>query len=153
VSVVIVLIPIAIAISMSLGSSTIATLVSLKPKNKKNLEPVETVFMDGQMLVKTLSEHGLTVKQENKNEFFIETKCGTLHYFRTEPSVPFSLEVLNVNDMDSLISSLNSLENEYGRNVQAFTYDKVKSSLAENNMSVACEEVLEDDSVLLTLNM
>lgn len=152
-SVTLVLIPVAIAIGMSLSSSSIAALLSIKPKNKHNLEPVETTFQNANILIKTLSEHGLNIKEKSENEYYIETKCGTLHYFRTTNDVPFSLEVLNVADMDELLSSLKSLEQEYGRNVQAFTYDHVIRSLEEHNMVVESEEVLEDDSVLLRLNV
>ncbi len=151
-SVTLVLIPMAVAIGMSLGSSGIAALLGLKPKNQKNLDPVETIFNDASLLVKTLSEHGLAVKEDGENEFRIETQMGVLHYFRASQEAPFSLEVRNVGDMDELLGSLQSLENEYGRNVQAFTYAKVMESLSEHGMAVASEEVLEDDSILLTIN-
>jgi hypothetical protein len=141
-SVTLVLIPMAVAIGMSLGSSGIAALLGLKPKNQKNLDPVETIFNDASLLV----------KEDGENEYRIETQMGVLHYFRASQEAPFSLEVRNVGDMDELLGSLQSLENEYGRNVQAFTYAKVMESLSEHGMAVASEEVLEDDSILLTIN-
>lgn len=152
-SVTIILMPVAIAIGMSLSSSSIAALLSIKPKDKNNLDPVETTFLDASILTKTLSEHGLAVKKESEHSYYISTECGTLHYFRVSDDLPFSLEVLNVNDMDQLITSLESLENEYGRNVQAFTYDNIMQGLSEHNMIIESEEVLEDDSVLLRLNI
>ena len=55
--------------------------------------------------------------------------------------------------MRELLDSVDELENEYGRNVQTFTYNKVMTSLYEHGMTVDQEEVLEDDSILLTLNV
>ncbi len=147
------LIPVAIAVGMSLGSSSIAALTSIKGRGGHDLEPVETRFADCDMLLKTLNEHGLSVKRLSENEYIIETEAGTLHYFRASSDTPFMLEAKGVKDLQGLLSSLDSLENEYGRNVQAFTYDRVMCSLEEHGMSVASEEVLEDDSILLTLRL
>lgn len=55
-------------------------------------------------------------------------------------------------DVDGLICSIKSLEEDYARNVQSYTYDKVIAGL-ENNMSIEKEEVLEDDSILITINI
>jgi pentatricopeptide repeat protein len=63
------------------------------------------------------------------------------------------LEVKGVKDMQDLKSSLDALENEYGRNVQAFTYNRVMCSLVEHGMGIEAEEVLEDDSIVLTLRL
>ena len=147
------LIPVAVAVGMSLGSSSVAALTHLRGKGGMDLEPVETAFQDGTLLCKTLNEHGLNVEQISENEYVIQCEAGTLHYCRAGAGLPFSLEVKGVRDMDELLSSLDSLENEYRRNVQAFTYDKVMSSLAEHGMTVDNEEVLEDDSILLTLRV
>lgn len=147
------LIPVAIAVGMSLGSSSIAALTSLKGCGGHDLGPVETRFADCELLQKTLNEHGLIVKRLSENEYIIETEAGTLHYFRTSFDTPFMLEAKGVKDLQGLLSSLDSLENEYGRNVQAFTYGRVMRSLEEHGMSVASEEVLEDDSILLTLRL
>ncbi len=150
------LIPLAIAINASLAASSVAAIGLFSAKNSggcEDLPPVETVFTDADILLKTLREHGLTVKPTSSGEYTVETEAGILHYFRTAPDAPFSLEVTKVKDLQELLDSLDSLENEYGRNVQKFTYDKVMNSLAEHGMAVESERVLEDDSILLTLSL
>ena len=67
--------------------------------------------------------------------------------------MPFSLQLRNISNMHELLDSVDELENEYGRNVQTFTYNKVMTGLIEHGMTVDTEEILEDDSILLTLNL
>ena len=148
------LVPLAIAINMSLAASAAASIgIFTAGSSCADLPCVETIFMDGDLLAKTMREHGLHVKTVSENEYTIETESGILHYFRASGDVPFMLEVTGVKDLQELLDSLDSLENEYGRNVQKFTYDKVMCSLAEHGMGIESEEVLEDDSILLTLNV
>ena len=59
----------------------------------------------------------------------------------------------DISDMRQLLSSVDELNNEYGRNVQTFTYHKVMEGLIEHGMTVDTEEILEDDSIVLTLNV
>ena len=89
----------------------------------------------------------------SENEFVVSTENGKLRYFRTEEDTPFYLEASEIKNIDELLASLDQLEKEYGRNVQAFTYRRVMDSLEEHGMSVVTEEILEDDSVLLRLQI
>lgn len=152
-SMVITMIPMAVAIGVSLSSSAVMAVTSQKHKGGCDLDAVETIFCDGSLLVKTLAEHGLNVQQLGENEFVVETESGLLHFFRNSEEVPFSLEVKGVQDTDELFGALESFENEYGRNVQKFTYDNVLASLEEHGMSIQEEEILEDESILLTLSV
>lgn len=72
---------------------------------------------------------------------------------RHDAQSPFLLELQNVHDMQQLLDSLDSLENEYKKNVQAFTYDRVMASLEEHGMCAESESVLDDESILLTLSL
>ena len=147
------LVPVAVALSMSLGSSSLAALITLKGGEKHGFDPVETVFADGTILQKTLNEHGLCVKTLSESEYIVETEAGTLRYYRHDAQSPFLLELQNVHDMQQLLDSLDSLENEYRKNVQAFTYDRVMASLEEHGMRAESESVLDDESILLTLSL
>jgi len=52
-----------------------------------------------------------------------------------------------------LIFNVNCLKKEYKQNVQSYTYDRFVQGLSENNMTIENETVLEDDSILLTINV
>ncbi len=49
-------------------------------------------------------------------------------------------------------NELEELNEEYGLNVQTYTYEHVKENL-EEGMPIESEEVLEDNSILLTINL
>lgn len=147
------LIPLSIAVGMSLGSSAIAAVTASTKGSDCAIEPIGTIFNDSGLLLNTLSEHGLQVEKLSENEFTVSTESGTLRYFRTDETQPFFLEASRIRNMEELLTSLDELENEYGRNVQAFTYNRVMTSLEEHGMSVMSEEILEDDTIMLTLQV
>lgn len=152
-SVTLTLIPLAVAVGVSLTAGSAGLLAQLRNKAPQQLPPLETAFTDADLLTKTLTQHGLQVQRMGENELVVRSESGTLRYVRQDASLPFSLELLNICNMKELLDSVDQLENEYGRNVQTFTYNKVMTSLWENGMSVQSEEVLEDDSIVLTLNL
>ncbi len=144
--------PLVVALSASLTTATAGTLLSFT-ETETDLPAVPTVFNDSDLLVKTLTDHGLHVDRISENEFTVATEAGILRCFRENAGEAFRVEAKNVRDIAALISDLDELENEYGRNVQKFTYDHILSGLAEHGMSLDSEEILEDDSILLTLNV
>ena len=148
------LIPATIALSATLSSSAVGLLTSLNLKDGcPDLPAVDTCFVDASLLVQTLEEHGFAVKKISENEYVVETEAGCLRYFRRSEADAFQVEATRIKDPNGLLRSLDQLENEYGRNVQKFTYETVRCNLARHGMSLESEEVLEDDTILLTLTL
>lgn len=152
-SVTLTLIPLAVAVGVSLTAASASILNEMRDGNTRELPALETAFVDGAVLHKTLTQHGLQVAVLSENEMVVRSESGTLRYFRRNSGLPFSLELRDIHNMRELLDSVDELENEYGRNVQSFTYNKVMVSLAEHGMTIDSEEILEDDSILLTLNI
>ncbi|MBO6158029.1 MAG: hypothetical protein J6P72_02060 [Firmicutes bacterium] len=152
-SMTITLIPLAIAMSMSLTSASLSTLIALQGKPLGDLEPLETRYADEALLLRTLREHGMTVQSAGEGEYLVQTDCGRLHYLRKEKNGPFYLQIENVQNMRGLLESIDSLENEYGRNVQKFTYDRVLHSIRHYGLSIEDQAVLEDESIVLRLRV
>lgn len=115
-------------------------------------EPIETMFNDCELLEKTLLNHGCGVKVVSENEIIVETKCGNMRYVRNDASLPFGLWLDEISNPDELFENLKSFEVDYGRNVQAYTYNHIKNNLSDG-MNIEDEEVLDDDSLLLTINI
>ncbi len=113
---------------------------------------LETMFVDGELLSKTLNEHGCCVNVVSENEIIVQTSCGNLRYARNSATEAFGLYINEVNDPQALIENLKAFEFEYGKNVQAYTYDHILSNLGED-MTFQEEEILEDDSLLLTITI
>ena len=55
--------------------------------------------------------------------------------------------------MNKFWDEIDCFEREYLQNVQSYTYNKLVESLAENNMKIAEETVLEDNSIMLTIDI
>jgi len=111
----------------------------------------QTIYMDKDLLIKTLKEHGL-------NEFSISDETITCRIegfslkFYKEPEMPYILEVKYIND-NNLEEIVQNLDIEYEQNVQENTYLKIKDRLDKKNLQIDSEEILEDDSILLTINL
>ena len=152
-SVTLTLVPLAIAVGITLTATSSALLSQQKVTKAEELPVLETAFTDANLLHKTLTQHGLQVRSTHENELTVSSASGVLRYFRQDNTQPFMLQISHVSNMRELLDIVDELENEYGRNVQTFTYNKVMTSLHEHGMTVEQEEILEDDSIVLTLNV
>ena len=113
---------------------------------------LETKFCDASLLMKTLQEHGIHVAQPDADHIVTEFDEAVITYSRAGEGAPFMMEVRAIGDIECLLSELDAIEIEYKGNVQSYVYDRVTSHLPES-MSVESEEVLEDDSIVITVNV
>lgn len=108
-----------------------------------------TDFRDSDILLRALAEHGLNPKQAGSD---IHVKIGSTDLlFRQEPGFAFNVEIRNPTDMHGIFSQLLLLDEDYKRYVQAITYEKVKQRAKEKGLLIESEEVLADNSIMLTL--
>lgn len=141
----------AIIAGISVSSVAVAGLVDIR-KNAKKQTSLETVFNDSALLEKTLADYGCCVDKVTENDLRVQTQCGTLRYFRQDGGQPFRLMLEQVEDADALLEQIRVFETEYGRNVQTYTYHHIKENLPED-MQILSESVLEDDSLVLTIQI
>ena len=144
----------AIVAGSTISSTALMTFLGSKSEVEESIEAecLETMFVDCDLLAKTLNEHGCCVTVVSENEIIVETSCGNLRYARNSAAEAFGLYINEVNDPQALIENLKAFEFEYGKNVQAYTYDHILSNLSED-MTFQEEEILEDDSLLLTITI
>ncbi len=62
------------------------------------------------------------------------------------------MKVSLINDCDET-ELINDINSEYALNCQEETYIKIKERLERKNLKIAEEEILEDDSIMLTINL
>ena len=153
-SVVLSLTALAVIAGTTISSTALMTFLGSKSEVEAPIETecLETMFVDCDLLAKTLNEHGCCVTVVSENEIIVETSCGNLRYARNSAAEAFDLYINEVNDPQALIENLKAFEFEYGKNVQAYTYDHILSNLSED-MTFQEEEILEDDSLLLTITI
>ncbi|MCR4636659.1 MAG: hypothetical protein K5754_10510 [Butyrivibrio sp.] len=145
------LVPLAIALCAT-ASETISDIVDKCKNNKGNNTLVQTRINDYDILKKTLEEHGLSVATQDRNHVNVYSQGGNLRYIRENEEATFLIDLDDVKNVNCLVNDLNELENEYDRNVQSFTYNRIIKSLPED-MTIVEDEVLEDDSILLTISV
>lgn len=144
-------IPVALGIISSLCDSETVNLDDLQQRDDESLT-LNTRFNDARLLLKTLSEYGLCVEQISDQCFSVEFADGTILYERKAADEPFTMTIRDIRDKEQLFSDLKEIEQEYGGNVQEYTYQRVLSNVPQG-MSIESEEVLDDDSILITLNV
>ncbi len=113
---------------------------------------LETPFMDKEILLKTLEEHGVTNIKEEYGKITGDVDTYSLSFEKMEADKPYFLTIsyLSQNNPEE---KLNDLSSEYALNVQEESYLSIIEKLKENNMEVEEEEVLDDNTIVLTVNL
>lgn len=144
------LVPVVIALGSTVSTASLAALCKGKGKS---VSGISTVFTDREMLLETLKRHGLCTAEKGADHIVVMTADGEIHYEREADGEPYILRARGVTDVDRLAKEIREFEDEYGRNVQAYTYNKIMEALDEHGLFLQTEEVLEDDSIVLTLTL
>lgn len=111
-----------------------------------------TNFRDGVILTRTLKEFGVNPVQRDNGDITC-TVQGTQLTFHQNGDAPFTLEIKNPPNLHEIFMYISDVDDEYKRCVQALVYEKLKARAAEKNLSIETEEVLEDNSIVITLNI
>ena len=113
----------------------------------------ETVFMDKNILRKTLEEHGVHSIQEDAPETISGNfENYTLTFEKPEPEKPYYLTI-GCRETDNAEEKFNDISTEYALNVQEEVYLNIIEKLKNNDMTIESEEVTEDNTIVLTVNI
>jgi hypothetical protein len=74
-------------------------------------------------------------------------------YYRQDGSNGFTLEIKQVSDNAQCEGVIGDLNEEYGLNIQEMTYNKIKERLNQENLRLESETVMEDNSIVLTIDI
>ena len=112
-----------------------------------------TNYTDKGMLLNTLIEHGAEEIQENGDEVSCKLFGMEMIYYKKDGSNGYTLDVTQVSDKAECEDMINDLNDEYGLNIQEMTYNKIKERLEQENMRLESETVMEDNSIVLTIDV
>ena len=112
----------------------------------------QTNYTDKGILINTLLEHGASGLAE-EGDIVSCNLFGMDMVYTKNNSGAYSLDIKRVTDADSCMNTINDLNNEYGLNIQEMTYNKIKERLDKENMRLEDESVLEDNSIVLTIDV
>lgn len=145
------LFPLAIGIITSSIEGTAAIVNACQHSKRGRSEKIQTRFADNMILSGTLDEMGVSYTRKG-DSIVADFGEGKIEYSRDSVNAPYSMEIYGVKDMNKVACNVEAVDKEYGSNVQQYTYNRVKNNLPDN-MSMESEQILEDDSILLTINV
>lgn len=147
-----VLLPLAVALITSSMEGVGRVVDSCQRVSGGCSDKIETRFNSEDLLKKTLAEYGASFQNDSPDRITADFKTGKIVYERKDSTSPYTMQVFDVKDLDCLIDSIKAIDEEYGCNVQSYTYHKMMQNLPEN-MRLESDEVLEDGSILITLTV
>ncbi|HEX8832094.1 MAG TPA: hypothetical protein VF705_13050 [Longimicrobium sp.] len=116
-------------------------------------EVFPTNFRDGALLDATLRRHGVMAAHEPGGVLSASVGRSTLRFVPAEGGGPYRLEITNAGDLRALFQQVAVLDESYRRGVQEAAYKTLKERIAAQNLVIEQEEVLEDRSIVITLNV
>lgn len=112
----------------------------------------DTPFMDKSILMKTLEEHGVKNIFEWETGLSGEVDNYKLTFEKTAEDKPYNLRISCLENANAE-EKAGDLSGEYAMNVQEDAYLHIIDKLKENNMQIEEEEVMEDNTIVLTVNI
>ncbi len=113
----------------------------------------QTVYMDKDILLKTLEEHGvIDIEEAYDGTISGSISSFTLNFHKPSETEPYNLRI-TCKESDNAEEKLDDLNAEYALNVQEEAYLNLIENLKENNMEIEEEVVEEDNTIVLTINL
>jgi len=110
----------------------------------------KTIFKDASLLRKTLVEHEVENIVEENGKIYGNLQALKFEFSKDEEGL-YEMHIIHEENED--LGIVDELNNEYQMNVQEESYMKIKKNLESQNLQIATEEVMEDNSIMLTVNL
>lgn len=111
-----------------------------------------TNYTDKGVLLNTLYEHGAEEIEEDGETVTCKLFNMEMKYYKQENGA-YSLDITQISNKSECENLINDLNDEYGLNMQEITYNKIKERLEQENLRLESESVLDDNSVVLTIEI
>ena len=118
----------------------------------KTVYTYNTNYTDKNILINTLLEHGASNLEEKGDNVGCRIFDMDMNYVKKDDG-SFALEITRVTDKSECENLVKDLNEEYGLNIQEMTYNKIKERLEAENLRLEDETVLEDNSIVLTIDV
>lgn len=112
-----------------------------------------TNFRDGALLLRTLQRHGVQGTMHAGGEITCAIGRSPLRFRPGGEGGPYTVEIGNEADLRGLFTQLSRIDDGYKRGVQADALATLRERIRERNLTIEKEEVMADESVVITLNI
>ncbi|MBX4261302.1 hypothetical protein KTC96_06565 [Clostridium estertheticum] len=149
-SITLALIPLALLLKVALCDKDFKDYV------KKDLKVNECIilptnFTNKEILLKTLNEYGITPICRENDDIVCNIDGCALSFSKEEMN--YIIEIKNISMHEDLYEHFLNIDCEYKKNVQEYTYLKTVQNLKEKQITIESEEIMEDNSIVLTINL
>jgi len=111
-----------------------------------------TNYTDKGVLLNTLYEHGAQEITEDGDTVTCKLSNMEMKYYKQDNGA-YSLDITQISDKSECENLIGEINEEYGLNMQEITYNKIKERLEQEDLSIESESVLDDNSILLTIEI
>ena len=111
-----------------------------------------TNFNDEHLLLKTLMEYGTNPIKDGNGDIILNIE-GTDLRFNKSGEDPYTVEIKTVGNIKQIFNDLSLIDDDYKHNAQSNTYNNLKKNLEDKNLIIDTEEILDDNSIVITLNL
>ena len=118
----------------------------------------DTVFVDKDVLLKTLNEYGFDEIDDSGDKITCKTDGFNVHFYKVanwgeEKPEPYKMLIEAVCDETRIDELIGDISEQYTSNTQEESYKKIKERLEKHKLKISEEEVLDDNSIVLTINV
>ena len=117
-------------------------------------EEIETAIVDKDTLIKTLTEHGAKITYQGEYSVSCSVDNFVFNFYKKTQTkeTPYTLKV-KYDDNFNLEETIKDIGEEYAENAQEISYNIIKERLEEQNLTISNEEIYEDNTIVLTVNL
>lgn len=122
----------------------------IEPKVEQSLP---TIYTDGALLMGVLQKYGAQPTMVNEKEVSCVIDGVRMNFKQASPETPYEMTFVGKKDAREVYDTLRKLDEGYQGAVQERTYLAVKKKLEERRLNIEDEEILEDNSIVLTISL
>ena len=125
---------------------------------KKICREYDTVFLDKDVLLKTLNEYGFDEIKDEGDQIVCRTEGFKINFYKeakygVDSNEPYKMFIKTECEESDIEELINDISDQYTSNTQEESYNKIKDRLKKHNLEISEEEVLDDNSIVLTVNI
>ena len=144
---------VAMGITAVCGAASVVEAFSQHKCGEREIEPIETKFEDLILLQQALEAHGFMVEEEGTN-LLVKTNVGSLRFYFNDATESIWVQAFDLVDENELATSLGEVGDTYLQAVQRSNYLRlIGQTQARNDVTVVSEEILEDDTIVVTIEV
>ena len=144
---------VAMGLTALAGAAAVVEAFSLHRCGEKEIDPIETRFTDGLLLRQALEAHGFDVQQVGES-LVVKTPVGSLEFSPNAETGSYWVRAFDLVDERDLADALSGVNDTYLQGVQRSNYATLMERVAErDDVSVVSEEILEDDTIVVTIQV